>query len=254
MSALGYFDHFSFSELNALNEPYSMSPIPHPEQARPSKTYMQQFLGIRDIPGLGMLTTSVAGMVDVTVVERSWGLLFTIPSRRDQFYGPKFNWAEYSKPRNWFQGVAIHWGVVISKLLLSLVPPVRRFALKVIERSNHGQQDRDEIAMEKIEYRGLATPDTEQPSEKKAFCRAWFNGGLYYCESARRFCLKHALVDQQLTKPIVTGTFLAKAALTILEDDLQLDGGIYTPACLGQGYIDRVREAGFKIEVSMVDS
>lgn len=52
---------------------------------------------------------------------------------------------------------------------------------------------------------------------------------------------------------IVTGLFLAEAALTILEDDLDLGGGVFTPACLGQKYLDRVNDAGFKVEVRTVE-
>lgn len=51
----------------------------------------------------------------------------------------------------------------------------------------------------------------------------------------------------------VTGVFLAQGALTILEDDLKLDGGSYTPACLGQSYLDRLNEAGFKVDVKTVE-
>lgn len=46
---------------------------------------------------------------------------------------------------------------------------------------------------------------------------------------------------------------LAQAALTILQDDVKLEGGVYTPACLGQGLIDRVEENGFKFETRIVD-
>jgi short subunit dehydrogenase-like uncharacterized protein len=45
---------------------------------------------------------------------------------------------------------------------------------------------------------------------------------------------------------------LAQAASTILEEDLGLEGGIYTPACLGQGFIDRLDGAGFHFETKMV--
>ena len=51
----------------------------------------------------------------------------------------------------------------------------------------------------------------------------------------------------------MTGVFLAEGALTILEDDLDLGGGSFTPACLGQGYIDRLNDAGFKVEVRTVE-
>jgi short subunit dehydrogenase-like uncharacterized protein len=45
----------------------------------------------------------------------------------------------------------------------------------------------------------------------------------------------------------VTAALLAQAASTILQDDSKrLTGGIYTAACLGQGYIDRLEEVGVK--------
>lgn len=53
---------------------------------------------------------------------------------------------------------------------------------------------------------------------------------------------------------VVTGIFLADAALTLLKDDVpanKLGGGFLTPACLGQAYIDRLAEHGFKIETKL---
>jgi short subunit dehydrogenase-like uncharacterized protein len=46
----------------------------------------------------------------------------------------------------------------------------------------------------------------------------------------------------------VTGLLLAESALSILRDGHKLEGGIYTPACLGQKFIDRLDEGGFKFE------
>ena len=53
---------------------------------------------------------------------------------------------------------------------------------------------------------------------------------------------------------LVTGVFLAEAAATLLEDDVagRLPGGVLTPACLGQGYIDRLDRAGLHIEAKIV--
>ena len=51
---------------------------------------------------------------------------------------------------------------------------------------------------------------------------------------------------------IVTAIQLAQGAATILLDDTdKLTGGVYTPACLGQPFIDRLQDAGvqFKIEI-----
>lgn len=47
---------------------------------------------------------------------------------------------------------------------------------------------------------------------------------------------------------------IAEIAATILEDDIQLDGGCYTPACLGQGLIDRLDDSGLKMEVKIIDA
>lgn len=52
----------------------------------------------------------------------------------------------------------------------------------------------------------------------------------------------------------VTAMLLAQAALTILEDDVPMTGGVYTPASLGQGFVDRIHNEGFKIEAKIVDA
>jgi short subunit dehydrogenase-like uncharacterized protein len=39
---------------------------------------------------------------------------------------------------------------------------------------------------------------------------------------------------------------------TLLEDDIELEGGVYTPACLGSNFIDRLDKAGFRFEASIV--
>lgn len=45
---------------------------------------------------------------------------------------------------------------------------------------------------------------------------------------------------------------LAEAAETLLQDDLGLPGGVYTAACMGQGYIDRLNKSGFKFETEII--
>lgn len=52
----------------------------------------------------------------------------------------------------------------------------------------------------------------------------------------------------------MTAACLAQAACTILQDDVELEGGVYTPACLGQKYIDRLDTIGFKVETTLVDA
>lgn len=46
----------------------------------------------------------------------------------------------------------------------------------------------------------------------------------------------------------------SQGALTLLEGDVKLPGGIYTPSCLGQPFIDRISGAGFKLETELKSS
>jgi short subunit dehydrogenase-like uncharacterized protein len=51
----------------------------------------------------------------------------------------------------------------------------------------------------------------------------------------------------------VTGILLAEAASTLLEEDVDLPGGVYTAACLGQPYIDRLDRGGFHVETKLLE-
>lgn len=51
----------------------------------------------------------------------------------------------------------------------------------------------------------------------------------------------------------VTGVLAAESAISILRDGHELTGGIYTPACLGQKFIDRLDSAGFKFETKFFE-
>jgi short subunit dehydrogenase-like uncharacterized protein len=74
---------------------------------------------------------------------------------------------------------------------------------------------------------------------------------MYYC---KRFLLDSIYKFQIPTDIIVTAVLLAQAAAIILQDDtVRLSGGVYTPACLGQGYIDRLEEAGVQFEAEIGD-
>ena len=179
------FDNFSLSEIQAPTKPFALSPIPHPETARPSKTLLQTVLGIRHIPNLGLTTTSVAALPDTPIIERTWGLLSQIPSRKDQFYGPKFRWSEVATVRNWLYGVAIHLGLLIGGFLIAFVPLSRTLAKKLVYQPGEGRSS-EEYAKESVEYRGIAIPDSSSGDrDKQAFARAWFHGSMYTCKLTR---------------------------------------------------------------------
>ena len=139
---------------------------------------VQTLLGLRHYRNLGLTTTSIAAVTDTSVIERSWGLLSTIPSRKDQFYGPRFSWVEVFKARNWFQGIALHVGLVIGAFLLMMVPPVRTLVRRFVYQPGEGPT-KEETTREEVEYRGTATPDSDTATTKQAFVRAQFHGGMY---------------------------------------------------------------------------
>lgn len=58
----------------------------------------------------------------------------------------------------------------------------------------------------------------------------------------------------QILTLTVTGMSTALAAISILQDEHKLSGGIYTPACLGQKFIDRLDGAGFKLETKFFEN
>lgn len=248
---LTVFDHFSLSEVSAMREPYCLSPVPYPGGAGPGSSLLQKLFGLRSVPDLGIQTTSLLGATDVPIVGRSWGLLSQIPNRKDEFYGPRFSFVEYLKPRNWLYGIAIHWGLLLSVLALSLVPPVRGIVKRFVYEPGQGIS-REEMAKEEAEFRGTAIPDTPSPTGKHAFCRASFRGSMYQREFVVPFPDQGVTIAAANMHLKVTALFLAEAALTILEDDVGLPGGVYTPACLGQGYVDRVKDAGLKIDVKLL--
>lgn len=230
-TAMGVFDHYSLSDLMSNRKPYALSPVPHPERQRPVSSFLNTLLGIRHVPDLGLQATSLQAAVDAPVIERTWGLLQQTPSRKAQFYGPKFNWIAYQKPRNWLSGIAMHWVLAVGTVIIALVAPVRTLIKKLAHEPGQGLS-KDGMAREELDYRGTAVPDDPSGAVKKrAYCRAQYRGSSYQA----------------------TALFLAHAAQTMLEDKMELPGGFYTPACLGKGYVDRVNRAGFKIDVKMLD-
>ncbi|RFU79067.1 saccharopine dehydrogenase [Trichoderma arundinaceum] len=219
------------SEFAEAEKPFAHSPVPYPGGDRGHKiSIWQKIFGVHHVPNLGTLTSAFTYDADRPVIERSWGLLSEIPSRKDEFYGPNFHWEEYHRARNWLYGVAIHWIIVVCGFLLSFGASFRVLAEKVVPAPGTGPS-REEMDKDEAEWRGIANPDTELPSNKQAFCRAWYYGSMY----------------------MMSALFCCEGARTVLEDDLELDGGFYTPCCLGQGLIDRAHDGGFKMETRLQD-
>lgn len=168
-------------------------------------------------------------MTDAAIVERTWGLVQSGSVPGVQPYGPNFSFRQYMKPRNWFTGIFIHYGIGLLYLILA-TPPLKAVMRKLVFAPGQGP-DPHVAKNDEIEFRGIADPDVNGEVREKAFVRCWYQGSMYF----------------------LSGLLLAEVAATILEDDLGLGGGIYTPACLGQGFIDRLDAAKFRFESRVID-
>ncbi|KAL2164231.1 hypothetical protein VTH06DRAFT_3447 [Thermothelomyces fergusii] len=204
------------------------------ETARRTGALMFPQIGIESAPP-DLLTWSLASFIrnefgsptaDVTV-SRTWGLLAATPSRRAQAYGGRFSFREYLRPRNWLTGVAVHYGLVLLGLVM-LTPWLRRLARRFVTPPGQGP-DPDVASHDEIEYRGIARRDGG--AGERAIGRAEFRGSAYY----------------------LTGILLAEAASTLLEEDVDLPGGVYTAACLGQPLIDRLARGGLRFETKRLE-
>jgi len=174
-SALGLFDNFTLAELSAPRRSFAASPVPS-TAPRPKRSLLTRLTGLVTVPGLGLLTTTVPGKTDTAIVERTWGLLSTTPSRAAEAYGPRFTYREYGKARNWLQGTIMHYAITTVPLLLLLFPPLRWLAKRFLAQPGQGP-DREASKKDKFEYRGVAKADPA--GGKVAFGKASFNGSMY---------------------------------------------------------------------------
>ncbi|KAI9803254.1 MAG: hypothetical protein M1825_002045 [Sarcosagium campestre] len=214
---------YGLKAIRAASRPWALSPVPGPRYAKPTGR-----LGVRVIPELGTLTTSITGGVNRAMVHRSWGLLGS-----GHIYGPKFHFSEYMKVRNTLLGIIVHFAIGIGLLALAF-PPVRWLLRKVIYAPGTGPTKK-QTSKELLEFRAVAIADQDVSSPGRAYARVRYEGGMYY----------------------LTGILVTEAAMVILRgpDDIvarKLGGGLLTPATLGQPFIDGLAKASFGIETKLL--
>ena len=221
-TALGILDCYSVGQVFQALKPWAFSPIRR-KYIAPTVPLLTRYLGIRSVPDLGILTTSISGSTDRAIVHRSWGLI-----DEGTTYGPNFQFYEYMAVRNRLVGIAVHVLMTVAMAAIAF-PPVRWLLRKVIYAPGQGPS-KEETNTEHVEYRALATADLSDGTPQRAFAKLRWNGGIYH----------------------LTGVLLAEAAMVILREETtakSLGGGLLTPATLGQPLVDRLRQAGLHIEV-----
>ena len=167
-------DTYSFKQLEAAHAPYSISPIPGPKTPNPN-SLLTKIFGVRAVPDLGILTTSLGKVSDTPIVERSWGLLGGA-----SFYGPNFHFSEFLKTRNYLTAVMTHFSILFGSLLIA-IPLVRTLARKYVSQPGEGPS-KEQTRNDRVEYRGVATPDVKMEKPARAFCKARYEGSLYECK------------------------------------------------------------------------
>jgi len=175
------FDNFTMKEVKASHVPFALSPMPHEQPVSARRSFLSRLTGLVRVPKLGLLTTSLSGGTDAPIVQRTWGLLPVNPSRKGQFYGPNFTFREFTPTPNWLRGMAQHFALTLFGLLL-IAPPLRRLAWRFVHQPGQGP-DREAAKKDRVEYRGVGAPDLESTGGKQAFCRAHFQGSMYYRKS-----------------------------------------------------------------------
>lgn len=240
-SALSLIENVSFEELLTSQKPFGLSPVPN-TTGRTSKTWLQSFIGLRTVPPLGLLTDSWQTPSDVPIVMRSWGLL-----GGSRFYGPKFFYEQYAASRTYFKAFIIH--LILSAVpILLLIKPFRWLMKRYVPQPGDGPS-MEAMKGHRAEWRAIAKADVPGRNPPRAYSRAYFEGGMYYCKCCSTHGVLRALTYE------VTGLIMTEAAMTILKDDTiasRSGGGILTPATLGQPLIDRLDKAGLKFETQML--
>lgn len=208
-------------------KPWALSPIPGPKSGK-SISLLTKIFGVRVVPDLGILSSSLAAKPNEAIVQRSWGLLDS-----GKFYGSKFTFHEYQHAGSKLFGFASNLALAFGLFLVTL-SPFRWLIRKLVPAPGQGPS-KESHEKELLDYRAVAIADESGPEPHRAFSRFRWEGGIYY----------------------LTGVLLAEAAIVILREDslvTKLGGGVLTPAMLGQPFIDRLKDAGIVIETELISN
>lgn len=178
-SAIHLFGTYSPAEARAASAPFAISPVPNPTR-RPRPSLWTRLTGLRTIPGLGRVTSSIAQGMDSLIIERSWGLYQSVPSLKNHSYGDNFTWGEYMSAPSAVRGAAMHVGLAVGGLFL-LLAPVRWVLGKLVTAQGSGPEE-ESTRGDTIRYRGVA--GATNGGKPKVYCEAEFQGSMYTCESS----------------------------------------------------------------------
>ncbi|KAF7504064.1 hypothetical protein GJ744_002829 [Endocarpon pusillum] len=223
-TALSIMDQYSLSEFRTALKPFSLSSAPPSKRPSP-RPPVSRLLGPFSYPGLGILTTSITAAPNVAIVHRSSGLM-------PELYGKNFQFNEYYRVSNYVFGILVHFAVILS-FYLTAIKPFRSLARRFVYQPGQGPSA-EATTKDVLEFRAIAVADDKTGGkDKRAMAKIRYEGGIYY----------------------FTGLLLAEGAMVLLEhEDLvkTLGGGLLTPACLGDKFIERLQKVNVRIEGEML--
>lgn len=131
-TALTLLDSYGLGDLAKSSKRWSLSTVLPPNQAH-SKPLFEKLTGVRTMAELGgILTDSIAGSTDATLVHRSWSLY-----QEGKFYGPTFYFSPYSRAGSLLKGMAMHFALTFGFMALML-PPIRWLLQRFVYQPGEG--------------------------------------------------------------------------------------------------------------------
>jgi short subunit dehydrogenase-like uncharacterized protein len=240
-TGLGLMDHYPASAMKEMvTNPFLLSPTqlrpytkdtiypPTPQPNTYDRSTMQKFTGVWNYPRLGTLATSITAKPNEAIVHRSAGL-------NPYLYGFNFSYEEFMAVNSTPVGMMIHFALATLTFLLA-IPPFRMLFKALAPYKPGAGPTKESSKQDAFEMRGVAVAEQLSKIPRKAMATLRFEGGMYE----------------------LTGLFLAEAAMTLLdvkaveEVKRQFGAGLLTPACLGDPFVERVKDAGVKLEVKQI--
>ena len=170
-TAIGLCEVYNPSQIRASAVPFAISPVPNSTPG-PQPSLFTRLTGLKTIPPLGRVTTSMGDAFNAPIVQRTWGLHQTVPSLKTHAYGEAFSWKEYMAAPSALGGAAVHLGLALGAFLL-LLAPVRWLLRRVVTGPGDGP-DEESSKGDMVRYRAVAGSEG-----KRAYCEAEFRGNLY---------------------------------------------------------------------------
>lgn len=168
-SAIGLCEVYNLSQIRASAVPFAISPV-ESTATGPRVSLFSRLTGLKTIPPLGRVTTSIGNTLDAPIVQRTWGLHQSVPALRKHAYGEGFSWREYLAAPSALGGAAVHIGLALGGLLL-LFAPVRWLLRRVVAGPGEGP-DEESSRGDMVRYRAVG-------GGGRAYCEAEFRGSLY---------------------------------------------------------------------------